>query len=85
MSLYLQQLTEKKRQQNIDPIEEAWIMIGGKEKGFITIKGYFEQFDRFMPKLADRDVAIELFQEIDSDRDGKLTYKDFYEAMLFEL
>lgn len=59
--------------------------MGGKEKGFITIKDYYEQFDLYMPRLADRDVALELFQELDSDKDGKLTYKDFYEAILFEL
>ena len=38
-----------------------------------------------MPQSFDRDVALELFQELDADKDGKLTYKDFYEAMLFEL
>lgn len=33
----------------------------------------------------DRDIALELFQEIDSDKDGKINYKDFYDTMLFEL
>jgi len=45
----------------MDPIEEAWTMIEGKEKGYITIKDYYEKYDRFMPILADRNVAIELF------------------------
>ena len=38
-----------------------------------------------MPKVMDRNVALELFPELDADKDGKLTYKDFHEAMLFEL
>ncbi len=59
--------------------------MGGKSKGFIGLKDYYEQYDQYMPQIMDRDVAIEVFQEIDAVRDGKLTYKDFYEAMLFEL
>eukprot|EP00347_Sterkiella_histriomuscorum_P015392 403357193 len=66
-------------------IEQAWILMDGKERGFITIRDYYEQYDKCMPLFADRDVAIEMFMEIDSDRDGKLTYKDFYEAIMFEL
>jgi hypothetical protein len=38
-----------------------------------------------MPKVCDRDVALEVFQELDADKDGKLTYKDFHDALLFEL
>jgi Ca2+-binding EF-hand superfamily protein len=35
--------------------------------------------------MFDRNIAIEVFQELDSNRDGKIHYKDFKDAMLFEL
>ena len=82
MQIYQSQLQSKKNQ---DPVEEAWTLMGGKQKGYITLKDYHEQFDKVMPKVMDRNVALELFPELDADKDGKLTYKDFHEAMLFEL
>ena len=42
-------------------------------------------FDTCMPKCFDRDLAFEMFREIDSDRDNRLSYKDFYECMKFQL
>ena len=38
-----------------------------------------------MPRLFDREVALEVFQELDSDRDGRLSFKDFKDALIFEL
>lgn len=38
-----------------------------------------------MPRLCDREVALEMFQELDADKDGRLTLKDFKDALLFEL
>jgi Ca2+-binding EF-hand superfamily protein len=38
-----------------------------------------------MPRVFDRDLALELFSELDSDKDGKLSYKDFHDTLLFEL
>ncbi len=35
--------------------------------------------------MADRNVAIEMFLELDADKDGKMTFKDFKEALMFEL
>ena len=71
----------------MDPngISEKWALLGGKDKGFLTMKDYYEMFDRYMPKGFDRDLALELFSELDSDKDGKLTYKDFHDTLLFEL
>ena len=42
-------------------------------------------FDKAMPRCFDRDLAFEMFREIDSDKDGRLSYKDFYECMKFQL
>jgi Ca2+-binding EF-hand superfamily protein len=71
----------------VDPhgTEEAWTLLGGKAKGFLSLKEYYEMYDAYMPKGFDRDLALELFSELDSDKDGKLTYKDFHDTMLFEL
>lgn len=60
-------------------------MLGGKTKGYLTIKDYYEMFDKYMPRSFDRDLALELFSELDADKDGKMSYKDFHDTMLFEL
>jgi Ca2+-binding EF-hand superfamily protein len=61
-----------------------WTLIGGKEKGFITAKEFYEAYAKYMPSGMDRDMALEVFcSEIDSDKDGKIMYKDFYDTMLF--
>jgi Ca2+-binding EF-hand superfamily protein len=60
-------------------------MTQGSGKQHLTIKEFYEMYDKVMPKLCDREVALEVFQELDADRDGKLTFKDFHDAMLFEL
>ena len=66
-------------------MEEKWRLIGGKDKGFLTLKDYYDVFVQVMPKGFSRDLALELFGELDSDKDGKLTYKDFHDSILFEL
>ena len=60
-------------------------MMGGAQKGFITMQEFYEKFDQAMPKCFDRDLALELFRELDSDRDGKLSYKDFNDCLKFQL
>ena len=57
--------------------------MGGQPKGYITMQDFFDNFDKAMPKCFDRDLALELFRELDSDRDGKLTYKDFSDSLKF--
>ena len=57
--------------------------MGGQPKGYITMQDFFDNFDKAMPKCFDRDLALELFRELDSDRDGKLTYKDFNDSLKF--
>lgn len=66
-------------------MEEAWTKMGGKQKGFVTIAEFQKIYDDVMPRLADRNVALEIFMELDADKDGKMTYKDFKEALMFEL
>ena len=79
MSAYLAQLKPQ------DPVSDAWAALGGSESGFISVKDFHEAFDRVMPRLVDRSVALEAFHELDADKDGKLTLKDFKDAMLFDL
>ena len=58
-------------------------MLGGKEKGFVSFEDFHGLFDENMPKCFDRDLAMELFRELDADKDLKLTYKDFSDCMKF--
>ena len=51
-------------------------MLGG-DKGFISIVDFHQQFQQCMPKMFDAHLALELFREVDADKDGKLSYKDF--------
>jgi Ca2+-binding EF-hand superfamily protein len=60
-----------------------WQKLGGDKKGFLTLQELHSVFDAQMPKCFDRDIAFELFRELDSDRDGRLSYKDFYECVKF--
>ena len=59
--------------------------MGGAKKGYITMQDFFEHFDRAMPKSFDRDLALELFRELDGDRDGNLSFKDFNDCMKFQV
>ena len=59
-------------------------MLGGNEKGYISFENFHSLFDENMPKMFDRDLAMELFRELDSDKDMKLTYKDFSDSMKFQ-
>jgi Ca2+-binding EF-hand superfamily protein len=64
-------------------LEADWALLS--DKGTLSIKDFQGLFDQAMPRLVDREVALEVFQQLDADRDGKLTFKDFRDAMLFEL
>ena len=64
-------------------VEALWQKIGGDKKGFVSLNEMINLFDKNMPHCFDRDLAFEMFRELDSDRDGRLTYKDFYEAIKF--
>ena len=59
-------------------------MLGGNDKGYISFENCHSLFDENMPKCFDRDLAMELFRELDSDKDMKLTYKDFSDSMKFQ-
>ena len=65
--------------------EQLWAIIGGDKKGYLTLEELTKLFDKAMPRSFDRDLAFEMFREIDSDKDGRLSYKDFYECMKFQL
>jgi len=62
-------------------LEADWALIS--DKGTLSIKDFQALFDQSMPRLVDREVALEVFQQLDADREGKLTFKDFRDAMLF--
>ena len=64
-------------------IDQAWELMGGKNKGFITIAEYHNLVKQCLPKCFDADLALELFREVDSDKDGKLSYKDFNDCIKF--
>ena len=64
-------------------MNDAWKAMGGAQKGYINMQEFYENFDRAMPRCFDRDLALELFRELDSDRDGKLSYKDFNDCLKF--
>ena len=58
-------------------------MMGGKEKGYISITEFYNLTGECLPKCFDRALLLEMFREVDSDKDGKLTYKDFNDCMKF--
>ena len=64
-------------------IETAWQTLGGKDKGFIDISDFHSHFKQSMPSCFDADLALEMFREVDSDKDGKISYKDFNDSMRF--
>ncbi len=76
MTVYLNQLEKT-------TVEQQWKRIGGDKKGYVTVDEMVQMFDKHMPKQFDRDFAFEMFKELDSDKDGRLSYKDFYECMKF--
>lgn len=58
--------------------------MGGQEKGFITIEDFYKVFDASMPRCFNRDIALELFKELNSDKaQGRMTFKDFNDAIKF--
>ena len=44
-----------------------------------------QTYDSAMPKCFDRDIALELFRELDGDKDGRLSFKDFNDSLKFQL
>ena len=64
-------------------IDLAWELMGGKEKGYISIAEYYELTKECLPKCFSSDLMIELFREVDSNKDGKLSYKDFNDCLKF--
>ena len=65
-------------------MSDAWRIMGGQDKGFITMADFFKIFDDAMPRCFDRDVALELYKELTSDKaQGRLSFKDFNDALKF--
>ncbi|TNV72146.1 hypothetical protein FGO68_gene3311 [Halteria grandinella] len=83
MGLYMEQIGNNQGQSSVD---EVWKQLNrGKTCQTMNIKEFSEVYDRVMPQIFDREVALEVFQELDADKDGKITFKDFKDAMQFEL
>jgi hypothetical protein len=58
--------------------------MGGVDKGYITQEDFFRIFDQAMPRCFDRDVALELFKELNADKQhNRMTFKDFNDAIKF--
>ena len=57
----------------------------GQKQAYLNIRDFHVIYDKVMPKICDREVALEVFQELDADKDGRLTYKDFHDALMFDL
>ena len=78
MGLYLQQIKPED-----EGLETLWKDMTGDKK-VLNIREFHDLYDRVMPSICDREVALEVFQELDADKDGKLVFKDFHDAMLFQ-
>ena len=57
--------------------------MNGASKGYIGEDDFLGAFDKAMPACFDRDIALELFRELDGDRDGKMSFKDFNDSLKF--
>ena len=66
-------------------MQDAWTDLGGAAKGFVSESDFLVAFDESMPGCFDRDIALELFRELDSDKDGKMSFKDFNDSLKFQL
>ena len=64
-------------------VQEAWQALGGPSKGYISEQDFFATFDGSMPACFNRDIALELFRELDSDKDGRMSFKDFNDSLKF--
>lgn len=89
MKVYLQHLESEKT--SIDKpcaelrhVQEAWQALDGPTKGYISEADFFKVFDGAMPRCFDRDIALELFRELDSDKDGRMSFKDFNDSLKFQ-
>ncbi len=74
MKVYLEQLDKP-------TVEQQWKSLGGDKRGYITTEELVQMYDKNMPRCFDRDIAYEMFREI--GKEGRLTYKDFYECIKF--
>ena len=66
-------------------IEQAWELMGGKEKGFITVGEYHALVKECLPACFDPSLMVELFREVDSNKDGRLSFKDFSDCLQFTI
>ena len=59
--------------------------MGGKSQGFISAGDFFNLTTECLPSCFDKGVLLEMFREVDSDKDGRLTYKDFNDCLKFQI
>jgi Ca2+-binding EF-hand superfamily protein len=64
-------------------VEQQWKSLGGDKKGYLTTAELVQMFDKNMPRYFDRDIAFEMFREV--GKDGRLTFKEFFECLKFQL
>lgn len=75
MGLYLQEIESKQPDDTLKSLTGT--------KGYMTISEFYTLYDKYMPKVCDRNIALEMFQELDADRDGKLSQKEIDDCIKF--
>ena len=60
--------------------------MGAAEKGFISLSDFHALYDQNMPKCFDRDMALELYKELTSDKQQhRMSFKDFSDSIKFQI
>ena len=92
MQIYLQQIIVANQSTAVDQptaelrnVQESWQALGGPSKGYISEEDFMQAYESAMPRCFDRDIALELFRELDGDKDGRLSFKDFNDSLKFQL
>ena len=77
VTLMVRRLQQKDRS---ELVREVFVALDAGQRGFITEQDCLKAFKEVAPQLRQERVSA-LFQEVDYDRDGRVSYRDF-EAMM---
>lgn len=73
VSLMMRRLQQK---DGSELVREVFVALDAGQRGFITESDCLKAFKEVVPQLRQERVCA-LFQEVDYDRDGKVSYRDF--------
>ncbi len=73
MSIMMKRLKEK---DTSELVREVFVALDAGQRGFLTQSDCLAAFKRVVPQLRKERVST-LFQEVDSDGDGRVSYRDF--------